>query len=1168
MKLDVMLNGVLLLSICSLISSLRKKAKPSRSLYPFLYFNEGDIPRMRRESNTTHRTIAARIVKVVNRIKQFPKANIPPSDWNEFSSKWNEIYGNNLCAMAMYCVLYEDDKEARNMVFRSMDILSALPNWRVKASLRDDVPVAHSLTGIATAYDFLYQYMTKEQRIQYMEKIVNVTEELYEKSFNVWWGKCYIQNHVATNYMALLTGSLVASRHARYSKLATKWKLRAHQMLARNIYILNYVVDGSMNEGVSYGSYTTRSLTQYLFFALRHLKMTFRKHIWLQEHFWFMYYTILPGFRETIGIGDSGVGWYYGPQSQLYFLDRYILKNGYANWLSSKIQESGFVNTMSGLASTVHTEFIFFDPRIAPKAPPYFTREHMHIFNDWGVAVYRNGMSTYPRLGVVSSVDEDAVYLSFKCGVLHGGAVNQMVTGRPPVPWIKSWRNFNPGHEHLDQGSFVFAPYGIPFITETYYGPKYTWLNNAILFGPSFASPCSKPLEGQIGECLKWFDYRSNIPWRARGKIVTSSSEEGLVLMCGEMASWYRGDLGLASVYRCLILLTPGVLLVVDHVERKRESTTNHMSAFFHNVKNEFHLEKCWDSHQYACAGMNIGNKTFRTIWVNSHGTRSTALVGKYDFSQFKNGKTNFVNITTPLHDKYTRVAYLFAGPGNDIKSLRISNTQDHGVHVSTVINRVRYAVAVVTKHALTTVRFDWLGFGGFAKVTIDKAGQRGSGVKAKTIRFVAGAANETKKAFMRRKRHLHEAPEHGHSILLLLVPTLSFLSLLFCYLKVVRKLTSRFYFKIVIVFLLIAYVLVAIVEFLHGCTSLDSCLWNLSPSKIVLNNRYQNAFLRAVNRQSPPFVVYTSLPWAGGEILGELFKNSDDFFHLEMKNQDFSKIFGVKNGTKARRVDSSNEPLDPCSMFQIHQQDQKSINISNWFRRYHRDPKSLNPSFPQRAQTSLPAVHLKDPGWGLRFHWLRRILGSRMKAVIVVRDPRSWVSTWLDELRLNPILLRNTKDFVMKLAKARCVNQDGNGYASELGAIQELFFSEHEGQRDVLGSKLLAHFWAAHTNAVLRMAKSVPKNYIRVIRLEDLVLRPKKTTQRVFQFLALPPSPSMENKFQQITRTGQFKFSTTHEHVGPGMLNSWKKSLKPNEIREIESICSLVMSQLRYKQK
>ena len=150
---------------------------------------------------------------------------------------------------------------------------------------------------------------------------------------------------------------------------------RAHLMLSRNLELLSFIVDGSLDEGVAYGSYTSRSLTQYVFFALRHFQVDLTRNPWLKEHYWFMHYTVLPGFKETVGIGDSNRNWFYGPESQLVFLDSYVLRNGLGNWLARQIREnrvlkSTFTQSWSHRTCMLHTEFLFYNASIAERAQP------------------------------------------------------------------------------------------------------------------------------------------------------------------------------------------------------------------------------------------------------------------------------------------------------------------------------------------------------------------------------------------------------------------------------------------------------------------------------------------------------------------------------------------------------------------------------------------------------------------------------------------------------------------------------------------------------------------------------------------------------------------------------------------------------------------------------
>ena len=141
-------------------------ASSEQDLHPFLYFSSKDVASLKQQAKTTHREIFDRIKLVASVIKQKRSVYVPPRDWSSFSSQWNEIYGNNLAALAMYCILEDSDTEARETAFEIMDAFTSLPNWRVLKSWNDDVPVAHSLVGMATAFEFLYHYLDSKRRDQ------------------------------------------------------------------------------------------------------------------------------------------------------------------------------------------------------------------------------------------------------------------------------------------------------------------------------------------------------------------------------------------------------------------------------------------------------------------------------------------------------------------------------------------------------------------------------------------------------------------------------------------------------------------------------------------------------------------------------------------------------------------------------------------------------------------------------------------------------------------------------------------------------------------------------------------------------------------------------------------------------------------------------------------
>lgn len=702
----ILVHWIMLILLFDLVQISRERA-----VHPNLYFSPNEVNRLRQQAKTTHREIFAGIAEAAEYIKAKPLRYLPPRDWFKFSSRWNEDHGNNFGALAMYCVLNHTDIKARNIALQFFDNFVSLPNWRVKANMVDDVPVAHSLAGVATAYDFLYEHLDVGLKEKTFTKIANVTKELYERSFKLSWGSQYIQNHVATNYVALLIGALVVEQEIEEAKI---WKARAHRMLHRTMFLLNLVKDGSMEEGVAYGSYTSRSLTQYIFLANRHLGIDLTNNNWLAEHFWFMYRTILPGFTETVGIADSNSNWFYGPESQLVFLDNYVMRNGYGNWLAGRIRRMRLKIAKlpaSHRFCTLHTEFIFYNASIPETEPPNATTPQLHVFKDWGVVTYGGG-----------ALDKDGrkhTFLSFKTSVLHGRAMNNIFRHKP-LTWIEGWRNFNPGHEHPDQGSFVFAPHGVPFITEALYGPKYTWLNNALLFSPATIPSCSESHEGQIGDCKQWMVYRNESTWFADAELTAASEKDKVVFASGEYSGWYRYSLGLESVYRAVVLLNPGVLLVVDHIETTAsESSTRYVSAFFHNRYNPFVLKK--DKYGETLVSIMLEGHPYHVLCFNGHQEYSEVQSQSTKYpSEAGIRETHFLNITTILNPKQTRLGYLFVSPGNSVTKLHLEG-EETGVYAHLEINGLQHRVAIATNFQK---RFEFLGFDGVAKVEIKNTKQ------------------------------------------------------------------------------------------------------------------------------------------------------------------------------------------------------------------------------------------------------------------------------------------------------------------------------------------------------------------------------------------------------------------------------------------------------------
>lgn len=306
--------------------------------------------------------------------------------------------------------------------------------------------------------------------------------------------------------------------------------------------------------------------------------------------------------------------------------------------------------------------FCRYDPGLVPKPPSDFGTPKLHYFEDWGVVTY----------GSALPVKTNSSFLSFKSGKLGGRAIFDIVHKNKYKEWIKGWRNFNAGHEHPDQNSFTFAPNGVPFITEALYGPKYTLLNNAVLFSSAFSGSCFKPWAGQVTEACdsKWLKYKVGPAADTQGRVEAAIERKGMVFIRGEGRSAYNPELKIRNVQRNLLLLHPQLLLVVDHIHLDPDSPVRAMSAFFHNTELPFQGTKVDGVHG---AFISHGEDKYKMFWMDDTNYSNKGVVGYWNYPRgYPYNGSNYVNVTMPLRYPHTRMAYIFFGPDVDVQSFSL----------------------------------------------------------------------------------------------------------------------------------------------------------------------------------------------------------------------------------------------------------------------------------------------------------------------------------------------------------------------------------------------------------------------------------------------------------------------------------------------------------------
>lgn len=336
-----------------------------------------------------------------------------------------------------------------------------------------------------------------------------------------------------------------------------------------------------------------------------------------------------------------------------------------------------------------------YDASLQPTPPRDYGTSHLHFFEDWGVVTF----------GSALPAGRNHTFLSFKSGKLGGRAIFDIVHQKKYKDWIKGWRNFNAGHEHPDQNSFTFAPNGVPFITEALYGPKYTFLNNVVMFGPAVSESCFAPWEGQVTEACnsKWLKYKHGQAADCHGQVEVALEQQGMVFVRGEGKAAYNSELKIQNFQRNLLLLNPQLLLMVDHIDLHSGSPTHKISAFFHNTDLPF--QNTQDDGVHGALIRN-GNESYKMFWLDDMGSSERATVGYRSYPRgYPYNGSNYVNVTMPLRNPTSRVAYIFFGPGEDVQSFSVDGDSERlNIYLGT--NKHTYTICIFTAEVSTKAQY------------------------------------------------------------------------------------------------------------------------------------------------------------------------------------------------------------------------------------------------------------------------------------------------------------------------------------------------------------------------------------------------------------------------------------------------------------------------------
>ena len=216
--------------------------------HPGLFFDATEVPQLRAAAASTHKELATHFTTVMG-----PHLSDLAPTQSDYGAGGQRVFGNDITAWAFAYQMTGDPAYAAQAWVRLSTYLS-WPDWGFgfEPGPTPDLFTAHMVLGVACAYDWLYEWMTPDQRTQVATRLGAEGQKIADYYPNSWWLGEYLSNHNWIDTAALgLAGLALQGEDTR----AASWVSLAEADLQNIEVALGPISDGSWHEGLAYQQY-------------------------------------------------------------------------------------------------------------------------------------------------------------------------------------------------------------------------------------------------------------------------------------------------------------------------------------------------------------------------------------------------------------------------------------------------------------------------------------------------------------------------------------------------------------------------------------------------------------------------------------------------------------------------------------------------------------------------------------------------------------------------------------------------------------------------------------------------------------------------------------------------------------------------------------------------